>query len=216
MTPESHEDLSKPPLLTVALTGGIASGKSTVANLFASWGAKVVDADSLAREVVTPGSPGLTEVLSTFGPSIQSQDGTLNRKKLGEIIFSDAKRREKLEQILHPRIRALWLTLRSEILALLPPLRPSLLVYAVPLYFESGASYPEIDRVITVTAPETWRLHRIMSRDNLTEQEAQQRISSQLPDTVKAGKSDFVIENNGTLDELALKARKVFDSLATV
>jgi dephospho-CoA kinase len=213
VNPITQEASSKTPPFTVALTGGIASGKSTVARLFSSWGAKVVDADSVAREVVAPGSPGLAEVISTFGPSIQSDDGTLNRKKLGEIVFKDSKSREKLEQILHPRIRTRWLTLRNETLALSPPLRPPLLVYEVPLYFETGASYPEIDRVITVTAPESWRREQIMSRDNLNEQEAHQRISSQLPDTVKAEKSDYVIENNGTLDELAVKAKKVFDSL---
>lgn len=215
VTPNSPVKYSGPRILTAALTGGIASGKSTVAKLFSSWGAKIVDADQLAREVVAPGSPGLHEVISTFGPSILTADGTLNRKKLGEIIFNNPKSKEKLEQLLHPRIRTRWLALRDEILALSPPLLPPLLVYEVPLYFESGLTFPEIDRIITVTAPETWRRDQIMSRDNLSEQEAHQRISSQLPDTVKAEKSDYVIENNGTLDELSQKAKKVFDALTT-
>lgn len=209
MTPQAHAEQAKKPPLTVALTGGIASGKSTVADMFSSWGATIVDADTLAREVVAPGTDGLGEVVSVFGASILQQDGSLDRKKLGKLVFSDPNNRQKLERILHPRIRQRWLSLRQQILTLSPPL----LVYAVPLYFETGASFPEVDRIITVTAPESWRVQRVMNRDHLTEQEARQRISSQLPDTVKAEKSDFVIENDGSLDDLSHRAKKVYDAL---
>ena len=196
--------------LVIALTGGIGSGKSTVAKLYAEWGAAMVDADDLAREVVCPGSKGLADIVDHFGKSVLRDDGTLDRKKLGQIVFSDQRARTDLEQILHPLIRQRWLSLLT---AFTQEGIHKVVVYAVPLLFESGVSYPEVKKIVLVTSPEETRIKRVCERDQTTEESARARISSQLPDEEKAKRSDFVIRNDATIDELSTRAREVWDSL---
>jgi dephospho-CoA kinase len=196
--------------LVIALTGGIGSGKSTVAKLYATWGASVVDADDLAREVVYPGSKALADIVDRFGKGVLRDDGTLDRKKLGHIVFSDQRARTDLEQILHPLIRQRWLSLLT---SLTQSGHYRVIVYAVPLLFESGSSYPEVEKIVLVTSPEDARIARICKRDQTTEENARARISSQLPDEEKAKRSDFVIRNDGTIDELCARAKEVWDSL---
>jgi dephospho-CoA kinase len=198
------------PLTVIALTGGIGSGKSAVAKLFESWGAAVVDADLLAREVVEPGSQGLTEVQKAF-PSepLILADGSLNRPKLASIIFSDPTKKKQLESILHPRIRRLWL----DRLAALKSSSAPVIVYVVPLFFESSTSMPELEKIVLVSAPDQLRIDRIMARDGFTQDVAELRLKAQLPQAQKIARSDFVIENDGTLELLAQRAKVVFDQL---
>ena len=194
----------------VALTGGIGSGKSAVATLFESWGAAVVDADVLARDVVAPKRKGLAEVVRLFGSEVLSFDGSLNRKALGAIVFDDAQKRVALEGVLHPLIRTEWLNRLSE---LKRNTSIKIILYVVPLFFESGARYPEIGKVVLVTAPEVERIKRIMTRDGCSAEEAKSRIRAQLSDDDKISQSTFVISNDSTEIELAARAKAVFDKL---
>jgi dephospho-CoA kinase len=197
----------------VALTGGIGSGKSLVAKLFQSWGAAIVDADLLAREVVSPGSIGLTELQDAFpSETLILADGSLNRSKLASIIFADETARHKVEEILHPRIRELWLSN----LIHLEQSQASLIVYVVPLYFESQRKMPEIEKVVLVSAPDDLKISRIMARDGFSLQAAELRLKAQLPDSEKIPKSDFVIFNVSTIEAVTERAREVFLALTNL
>lgn len=180
--------------MIIGLTGGIASGKSTVSAMLAELGAAVVDADQVAREVVLPGEPALREVADAFGQAILNEDGTLNRSKLGEIVFADEAKRKKLEAILHPAIRQV-MTDRIERLEKENPKR--LVVADIPLLYETGldARYPE---VMVVYVPPSVQLKRLMERDGLSEDKARERLLAQLPIDEKKAKADWVIDNSGT------------------
>lgn len=194
----------------MALTGGIGSGKSLIAGFFQTWGAAVVDADLLAREVVAPGSAGLAQVQHAFPTEhLILADGSLNRSKLATIIFSDESHRRRLETILHPRIRALWLQRLAELKESHPPM----IVYVVPLYFESGHSMNEIEKIILVTAPDATKLARIMARDRFSQDAAELRLKAQLPDSQKIAKSDYVIENSSTVEAARERAKQVYTAL---
>ncbi len=194
----------------VALTGGIGSGKSTVAMLLAEAGAAVVEADQLAREVVAPGTVGLQKIAEAFGSSYVSTDGSLDRKNLARLIFSDNTARKTVESILHPLIRTQWLSQLSSLQALG---QHELIVYAVPLLFESGQSYPEIDTILLVVSPETERVARIIARDKISLTEAQQRINAQLSDEEKIKRSDLVLVNDCPLPELRSRVQTIVTSL---
>ena len=194
----------------IAITGGIGSGKSAVAKLFEQWGAQTVDADMLAREVVEPGSEGFQRVVQNFGPDMVLADGSLNRPKLASIIFSDQEKKALLESLLHPLIRERWLSHLQRLKKSDAPL----IAYIVPLFFESTAKMPEIEKVILISAPEETRIHRIMSRDLFPRHIAQLRIRAQLPDSAKIDKSDYVIKNDSSLEQLESRAREVFRELA--
>ena len=201
--------MAKSPSI-VAITGGIGSGKSMVAALFQSWGAAVVDADILAREVVEPGSQGLAEVEKAFSPEpLTLADGSLNRPKLASIIFADPVKKKLLESILHPLIRQRWLQRLDELKATSAPV----IVYVVPLFFESAAKMPEIEKVILISAPEETRIARVMARDGFSREVAELRLKAQLPEEQKISRSDFVIVNDGTPEDLTTRCREVFTSL---
>ncbi len=194
----------------IAITGGIGSGKSAVAKLFEQWGAQTVDADILAREVVEPGSEGFQRVVQNFGPDMVLADGSLNRPKLASIIFSDQEKKALLESLLHPLIRERWLSQLEQLKKSNAPL----IAYIVPLFFESTAQMPEIEKVVLISAPEETRIARIMSRDLFPRQIAELRIKAQLPDSAKIDKSDYVIKNDSSLEQLESRAREVFSELA--
>ncbi len=194
----------------VAITGGIGSGKSVVAKLFESWGAKVVDADILAREVVQPGSEGLAKIVENFSEPLTLADGSLNRPILASIIFSNPEKKKLLESILHPLIRKRWLDKLSELRRSGVPV----IAYVIPLFFESRTAMPELEKVILVSAPEDLRVRRIMGRDGFTEEMARLRLSAQLPDSQKFERSDFVLVNDSSLEELERKTKEVWHALS--
>lgn len=179
------------------LTGGIGSGKSAAAEIFEELGIPVVSADELARVVVTPGSEGLSAVVAAFGEGVLDDSGELNRRKLGALVFKDPSLRQRLEAILHPRIRERF----QDVLAMLRATGHTVALYEVPLLFETGLE-KQVKAVILVTAPEAARIGRVIARDRLTEAEVRQRIASQMDDATKRSKSHYVLENDGDLAHL--------------
>lgn len=180
---------------TVGLTGGIASGKSTVATFFEELGVPVVDADQLARDVVAPESEALSEIVETFGESILLPDGALDRKKLGDIVFSDEVARKKLEAITHPRIA----TAGMAAIAGHQDGDHGYLLYEAALLVENGSyrMFPAL--VVVAVAPEV-QLARLMSRDGIDERAARARVDSQLPLDEKIDVADYVIQNDAGLE----------------
>lgn len=197
--------------MRVALTGGIASGKSTVADFFRARGVQVIDADQLAREVVEPGEPALAEIASRF-PGVLRADGSLDRAALGERIFSDEGERAALNAITHPRVGARFL----EKLAALEAAGEPLVLYDVPLLIESGLQ-GSVEGVVLVTAPEVVQLQRLMARNGLTETAARARVAAQLPLASKRPFATWEIDNGGSLEqtraqvETVLAAMRSFD-----
>ncbi len=179
----------------IGLTGGIASGKSTVARMLAERGAAVVDADLLAREVVEPGTPALAEIAAEFGPAVLLPDGRLDRAALGAVVFADAPRRERLNAITHPRVGAL---MQERIAAALASDAP-LVVVDIPLLFE-GARQSLVEGVMLVWVPATVQLRRLVERDGLGQAEARARIAAQMPIDDKRALATWVIDNSGTPD----------------
>ena len=181
----------------IALTGGIASGKSLVSDRLAELGAVVIDADVLARQVVEPGTPALAEIAEAFGPAVIRDDGSLNRPELGSIIFKDAESRERLNAITHP---AIWGRTR-ELIAEAGRTDPdAVVVYDVPLLAESGnARKADFDLTVVVHADAETRLRRMVELRGLSREEAQHRLSSQASDTERLAIADLVIDNNGTI-----------------
>ena len=183
-----------PRPLRIGLTGGIASGKSSVAQRFVELGVPVIDADEAARSVVAPGEPGLARVVETFGPGILQTDGTLDRRALREIVFADARRRRELEAILHPLIR-------EEMEHRAAATGGRYLVMAIPLLFE-GKNGGRVDRVLVVDVDEKSQLERLMARDGGTLQQAQAIVAAQATRASRLQAADDIIENTGLLADL--------------
>ncbi|HEX7057216.1 MAG TPA: dephospho-CoA kinase [Bacilli bacterium] len=183
--------------MNIGLTGGIATGKSTVAALLQEQGAILIDADQVAREVVLPGEPALQEIFARFGQALKLPDGSLNRKALGEIVFSDAAARKDLENILHPRIRAIIMGRMAEYERKQPD---KLVVADIPLLFESGSQY-RFQQTMLVYVPEDVQLARLMARDAIGREAALRRMAAQIPIEEKKRRADIVIDNSGTLAE---------------
>lgn len=179
----------------LGLTGGIATGKSTVSRYFSDKGYAVVDADVVARRVVEPGTEGLANIVAHFGTEIIQKDGTLNREKLGAMIFSDAEKRETLNNLLSAQIRR---TIMADTETLVNANQP-LIVLDIPLLYEAGYE-THCDAVMVVYTTEAVQLERLMARNNLTEEEALNRIGSQEPIETKKDRADIVIDNNGPLN----------------
>lgn len=182
--------------MNIGLTGGIASGKSTAAQILVKKGAHLVDADQIAREIVEPGQAALSEIAQHFGQDILKEDGSLNRERLGQVIFQDASQKKVLESIMHPRIRTVMMK-RMELLE--KQHANDLVVVDVPLLFESGLA-GMFEEVWLVYVPESIQLTRLMLRNDLTEQEARARIQSQMPIDQKKDLADVVIDNSGSMD----------------
>jgi dephospho-CoA kinase len=195
--------------LLVGLTGGIATGKSTVSVMLRELGCVIIDADVLAREVVEPGAPAFREIVAEFGPEVVQPDGTLDRKRLGAVVFGDAERRRRLEAITHPAIRARFAArlerLREERFA-------GLVVFDAAVMVESG-NYKNMDRLVVVaTDPETQR-SRLMARDGIAAEDAARRIASQMPLAEKVKLADYVIDNSGDRRATAARVREVHAAL---
>ncbi|MDN7240274.1 dephospho-CoA kinase [Planococcus sp. N028] len=182
--------------MIIGLTGSIASGKSTVSKMLADLGYPIVDADLVARVVVEPGTETLKEIEAIFGNEVILPDGTLNRAKLGEVIFNDLASRQKLNNVIHPAIRKEMLRQRDAFLAQ----GHKTVILDIPLLFESKL-LNFADKILVVSVTEENQLVRLMERNGLSEQEALARIGSQLPMAVKEAGADAVIFNNGTLKE---------------
>ncbi len=195
--------------LVVGLTGGIASGKSTVARIFRDLGAHVIDADELAREVVKPGSDGWREVVKTFGREYLLPDGSLDRKKLAKRIFSCPEDKARLEAIIHPRILDLRQKLTQEILERHPR---AIIVFEVPLLIEKGLQ-DRMDRVVVVWVPRELQIKRLMERDGLSLKEAEERLKNQLPIDEKIKYAHYVIDNSGPLHETRRQVESVYREL---
>jgi len=193
-------------MITIGLTGGIASGKSLVAELFRRLGAVVIDSDRIAREVVEPGTTGCQLVVAEFGQDILAPDGTIDRAKLGSIIFSDRERRNTLNAILHPLILN---TIRELIAALGRKYPEALVVADIPLLIECGLQH-EFDAVIVVWSPVELQRKRLMERDGLGAGEAQQRIDAQLALNEKQNHATFVVKNDGSEKQTEEQVKKIF------
>jgi dephospho-CoA kinase len=185
----------------IGLTGGIGSGKSTVAKRLVELGATEIDADVLAREVVAPGTEGLAEVAERFGKDLIAEDGSLNRALLAERAFSAEENRKALEAILHPRIQKLS---RERIAA-----ASGLIVYTIPLLVETNSKLP-FDKVVTVSAPESVRVDRLVASRGMTAAEAKARIAAQASDTEREAVADYVIDSNCSMTELLKKVDDLY------
>jgi len=191
----------------VALTGGIATGKSYVRARLEQLGVPTIDSDTLAREVVAAGSPGLAAVAAAFGPAVIDASGALDRKRLGAIVFGDAAKRRILEDIIHPRVRdatEAWF-------ARLDPATP-FAVADIPLLYETGRDADFDDVIVTAVDPDE-QVRRIVRRDGLSEAEARQRIAAQMPIEEKVARADYVIRTGGSFDETDRQIREVVDRL---
>ena len=192
----------------VGLTGGIASGKSTVAAILRRLGAAIINADELSRDVVQPEQDAWKEIIKTFGPDILQEDKTLDRRKLRKIVFDNPEARKKLEAIIHPRVRALAESRISELAAA----GSSVIVYEVPLLFEAQI-HLWLRPVILVACDLETQKKRLLERDHLTEFEAQQHLDAQMSLEEKRKLADYVIENDGTLEELEQGVRAVLQKI---
>lgn len=192
----------------IGLTGGVGSGKSTVAALLAGHGALVIDADALAREVVAPGSEGLQEVVAAFGQEVLAPDGSLDRPALAAIVFADDGARARLNAITHPRIAART----AELMAAANP--GQVIVHDVPLLVENNLA-PSYDLVVVVEAERNVRLERLAAR-GMPEEEARRRMASQTSDEARRAVADVVINNSGTRDELVAAVDALWQRIAAL
>ena len=180
-------------MILVGLTGGVATGKSTVAKMFKECGAVVIDADELAHEAVKPGTPAWREIVAFFGKTVLNQDRSLNRQALGSIVFRNPKKRRQLEHIIHPRVAREQARLTKQAARTDPK---AVVVYDVPLLFEAGID-TRVDKTLVVTADRETQLARLKKRNGLSRVEAIRRIRSQMPLSKKVRLADIVID--GTL-----------------
>lgn len=191
-------------MLKVGLTGGIACGKSTVAKMLVNKGALLIDADSLAREVVKPGMPAWKDIVEWLGESIVLKDRNLDRSKIARVVFDDEQARAKLNAIIHPRVIQLFIRKSSALEQKNPD---KIQVWEIPLLFEAGMQNL-VDFIVVVASTEDKQISRLKQRDGLTWEEAQKRIRSQLPLEEKIKGADYVIYNNDT--EALLQAQVDF------
>ena len=191
--------------LLVGLTGGIATGKSTVNAMLANPSVRVVDADALAREVVEPGQPAYQQIVAEFGKEVLQPDGRLDRARLGELVFADPAKRKRLEAITHPAIRARFQKIMTDLEA---AGFDGILIWDASLLVESGGT-KNMDRVVVVTTDPQTQLVRLMARDASSEAAARSRVASQMPLAVKARYGDYVIDNSGTREQTEARVREV-------
>ena len=203
-----HPVMSAPITAVIGLTGGIACGKSSVAAHLRRWGAPIVDADALAREVVEPGEPTLAAVVRAFGPEMLQPDGTLDRKRLGARVFGDTAAVAQLNAIMHPAI----LARTGRHLAAAQRAKLPWVVYEAALILENRA-HAGLAALIAVLCPADAQLARLLARSEMTEAEARARIAAQTTDEVRRTHATWLIDNAGTPDDLEAASRRVFDAI---
>ncbi len=197
--------------MVLGVTGGIASGKSTVVNMLREMGALVISADELARELVVPGSVVLFQLQQRFGQQILMPDGTLDRKRLGDYVFAHPMARRELEEIMHPAIAELS-KLRLQQAVSAQQATVGLVVYEAPLLFEVGAR-DRVEQVLTVTVADDVQLRRLQQRDNCSAADASRRVAAHMPQSEKARLSDYVIDNSGARQALLQQVAKLYKIL---
>ena len=195
--------------MRVGLTGGVASGKSTVSAMLAELGAVVVDADLLAREVVAKGTDGLAEVVEAFGPGVLTDDGDLDRPAMGAIVFGDESKRRRLEAIIHPRVRARG----AELEAAAP--EGAVVVHDIPLLAETGQA-AAFDAVIVVDVPTEVQVERMTTLRGMSAADARARIAAQATREDRLAVATYVVENSGTVEDLRRRVAEVFENLVPV
>ncbi|MEV6149033.1 dephospho-CoA kinase [Nonomuraea sp. NPDC052129] len=195
-------------MLKIGLTGGIGSGKSEVSKRLAARGAVVIDADKIAREVVEPGTPGLARVVGVFGDEVLLPDGSLNREKLGAIVFADPDKLATLNGIVHPLVGERVADLQSR------TADDAIMVYDVPLLAENRLA-PMYDVVIVVDAADEVRIARLAEHRGMPEHDAKARIAAQATRQDRLAIADIVIDNEGDLDDLEARVAQVWDDLLT-
>lgn len=194
--------------MVIGLTGGIGTGKSRVSEMFQGLGARVVDADILAREIVQPGKSAWKEIKNAFGPKVLNPDKTLNRQTLANMVFTESQALERLNQITHPRV---YRKITAEILKAKKERLPAI-VLDIPLLLENPPSLP-LDMIIVVYSPKYLQAKRIRKRDGLTIKEAEQRLRNQMPIAQKKRLADYVIDNRGSWEETRRQVRVLWDRL---
>lgn len=192
--------------LRVGLTGGIASGKSTVSRMLSDLGAVIIDSDLIAREVVEPGTDGLKEVVAAFGPEILTEDGALDRPKVGAIVFADPEKRKVLEGIIHPRVflRAIEIDEAAG--------EHAVIVNDIPLLAETNQA-DRFDAVVVVDVPTELQVERMVRDRGMSVEEAESRIAAQATREQRLAIATYVIENTGTLDDLQQRVADVYAAL---
>jgi dephospho-CoA kinase len=195
----------------VGLTGGIATGKSTVAAILRALGADIVDADQLAREIVRPGEPAWKEIVQRFGKEVLRSDQTLDREKLRKLIFTDDEARKALAAIMHPKIR----DLATRRIRQLADQGSQMIVYEAPLFFENQAQR-WLRPVIVVACDAEVQERRLRERDRLTAEQIGQHLRAQMPLSEKRKLADYVIENNGSIEELEKKVRELWNKIPPI
>ena len=186
-------------MIVVGLTGGVATGKSTVAKMFKQCGAVVIDADELARDIVKPGKPAWHAIVNTFGKTVLTSDRTINRQALGAVVFNNRVKLRRLERIIHPRVARQQVKLTRQAARNDPK---AVVIYDVPLLFEVGID-KRVDKIIVVSADQETQLARLKKRNGLSRAEALRRIRSQMPLAKKIQRTDHVLD--GTLSRTSLR-----------
>jgi dephospho-CoA kinase len=199
---------SRPLTLSIALTGNIGAGKSTVAELFRSWGATIIDADRLVREIQAPGQPALADIEAEFGKEVIAADGALDRAVLRARVLDDAGALARLNRIVHPEVHRR----RMQLLEQARARGDRIVISDIPLLFEVDDP-TSFDAVILVDAPEAIRRARLLASRPLNESEADRMLAAQLSSNLKRGRSDYIIENNGDRAALERAARVVWQKL---
>ena len=201
--------ISSGSMILVGLTGGVATGKTTVARVLKQCGAVIIDADELAREAVKPGKPAWREIIHRFGKGILNRDGSINRQALGATVFHDKSQLRLLERIIHPRVAREQARLTKQASKKDPK---AVVIYDVPLLFEAGID-KRVDKIIVVTADRQTQIARLKTRNGLTRAEALRRIESQMPLAMKRRLADYVVDGNLSRKCLYQRASMIFDQL---
>lgn len=204
--------LSSRVMILVGLTGGIATGKSTVANMFERCGAVVIDADALAHQVVEPGKPAWRAIIETFGKAVLNPDRTLNRQALGAVVFRSRTKLRRLEQIIHPRVAREQARLTRQAARKDPK---AVVIYDVPLLYEAGID-KRVDTTIVVTADRETQIARLKKRNGFTRTEALRRIRSQMPLKEKAAAADYLLDGTTTRPRLLALVKRLYRELRTL